>query len=156
MAHYAFLDENNIVTHVIPGKEEGTDGIDWEAFYAAEVGQKCKRTSYNTRNGYHKNENQEPFRKNFAGVGYIYDEEADAFYPPQPNPSWTLNLTTYLWEPPVSVPADAGDIYYEWDEENQKWIRPWFDWDEVEEKWIPKNIPGFTWDEIKNIFVKNN
>ena len=76
MAHYAFLDENNIVTHVIVGKDENEDGIDWEQKYSSIVGQTCKRTSYNTHGGVHVNGGT-PFRKNYAGVGMIYNEQID-------------------------------------------------------------------------------
>jgi hypothetical protein len=83
VAHYAFLDENNIVTEVIVGKDEGEDGIDWEAYYGAFRGQVCKRTSYNTRGGVHTLGGT-PLRKNYAGIGYTYDSERDAFIPPKP------------------------------------------------------------------------
>lgn len=111
MAHYAYLDENNIVTTVIVGKNEGEDGIDWESYYGA------KRTSFNTLGGQHPNGN--PFRKNFAGIGYVYDEERDAFIPPKPFASWTLNEDTCLWEAPVAMPTERGP--YEWDEANLSW-----------------------------------
>lgn len=119
MAHYAFLDENNIVTEVIVGVEEGTDGYDWEQRYGEFRGQACKRTSYNTRGGIHS-EGGTPFRKNYAGIGYRYDENLDAFIAPQPYPSWFLNTLTCLWEPPFPRPND-GKRYY-WDEANQSWI----------------------------------
>jgi hypothetical protein len=70
MAHYAFLDENNIVTEVIVGKNEGEDGIDWQSQYSAIRGQVCKRTSYNTHGGVHSGGGT-PFRKNYAGLGYM-------------------------------------------------------------------------------------
>jgi len=91
MAHYAFLDENNIVTHVIPGN----DGDEWEAFYAQEVGQVCKRTSYNTYGNSHPNGT--PFRGNYAGIGFTYDPVRDAFIAPKPEGDWVLNETTLLW-----------------------------------------------------------
>ena len=72
MAHYAFLDSNNIVTEVIVGKNEGEDGIDWEQWYGEFRGQTCKRTSYSTLGGIHSNGGT-PFRKNYAGFGYTYD-----------------------------------------------------------------------------------
>ena len=99
MAHYAFLDENNIVTEVIVGKEEGEDGVDWEMRYTAMRGRVCKRTSYNTQGGAHLYGGV-PFRKNYAGIGYIYDEERDAFIPPQPDPSWILDEETCSWIDP--------------------------------------------------------
>lgn len=119
MAHYAFLDENNIVTEVIVGVEEGTDGYDWEQRYGEFRGQTCKRTSYNTRGNIHL-EGETPFRKNYAGIGYKYDENLDAFISPQPYPSWSLNISTCLWEPPVPHPNDVKRYY--WDEASQSWI----------------------------------
>ena len=77
MAHYAYLDSSNIVTSVIVGKDENPD-FDWESYYGN--GLKCKRTSYNTRGGVHT-QNGTPFRKNYAGIGYFYDESMDAFIP---------------------------------------------------------------------------
>ena len=118
MAHYAFLDENNIVTEVIVGKNEGEDGIDWEQWYGEFRGQTCKRTSYNTIAGQH-NAGGTPYRKNYAGIGYIYDQARDAFYAQQPYPSWSLNEDSCVWEAPVAYPQD-GDVYM-WDEENQSW-----------------------------------
>jgi hypothetical protein len=88
MAHYAFVDENNIVIEVIVGRNEKeiVDGIsDWESHYAEfRTGLRCFRTSYNTFAGVHK-EGGIPFRKNYAGIGYTYDEERDAFIPPKPD-----------------------------------------------------------------------
>jgi hypothetical protein len=83
MAHYAFLDENNIVTEVIVGKNEGEEGVDWEAHYGAFRGQTCKRTSYNTQGGVHSGGGT-PYRKNYAGIGYTFDAARDAFIPPNP------------------------------------------------------------------------
>lgn len=121
MAHYAFLDENNIVTEVIVGRDEDesvNDITDWEAYYSSVRNQVCKRTSYNTLGGQH-NDGGTPFRKNYAGIGYTYDEQKDAFIPPQPYNSWTLNEETCLWEPPIPYPADDKD--YMWNEENGAW-----------------------------------
>jgi hypothetical protein len=97
MAHYAFLDENSIVTEVITGKDENEDGIDWEQYYGEFRGQVCKRTSYNTRAGTHIS-GGEPFRKNYAGIGYTYDPDRDAFIPPKPDGDYILNEETCLWE----------------------------------------------------------
>lgn len=115
MAHYAFLDENNIVTEVIVGKDEGN--FDWEMQYGSFRGQACKRTSYNTYGGQHPNGT--PFRKNFAGVGYTYDPVRDAFIPPKPYASWVLNENTCLWDAPVAYPDDGKR--YTWDENAQQW-----------------------------------
>ena len=87
MAHYAFIDENNLVVEVIVGRDE-TEG-DWETHYGALRGMTCLRTSYNNN-----------IRKNFAGIGYTYDAERDAFIPPKPHEGdWVLNEETCRWEP---------------------------------------------------------
>jgi hypothetical protein len=109
MAHYAFLDENNIVTEVIVGKNEGEEGIDWEQHYGAFRGQPCKRTSYNTHGGVHSGGGT-PYRKNYAGIGYTYDAGRDAFIPPKPYASWLLDEDTCLWGAPVPYPDD-GKLY---------------------------------------------
>ena len=119
MAHYAFLDENNIVTEVIVGKHEGEDGVDWEQHYGAFRSQSCKRTSYNTSGGVHRLGGT-PFRKNYAGIGYTYDSERDAFIPPTPYASWLLNEDSCLWNAPVPYPDDGN--LYTWDEETLSWV----------------------------------
>jgi hypothetical protein len=119
MAHYAFLDSNNIVTQVIVGKNEGEDGIDWEQYYGEFKGQPCKRTSYNTYGGVHSSGGT-PYRKNYAGIGYTYDASRDAFIPPKPSASWTLNEISCVWEAPTQKPND-GKMYY-WNEEQLAWI----------------------------------
>lgn len=118
MAHYAFLNMQNIVTEVIVGKDETDGNTNWEIHYGNIREQVCKRTSYNTRGGVHVNDGT-PFRKNYAGIGYTYDETRDAFIPPQPYDSWTLNETSCLWEAPVAYPTDGET--YEWNEETQAW-----------------------------------
>ena len=119
MAHYAFLDNSNIVTEVIVGKNEGEENIDWEVHYGNFRGQVCKRTSYNTSGGIHK-EGGTPFRKNYAGIGYSYDSIRDAFISPKPYESWILNEDTCLWEAPVPYPTD-GERYL-WNEEELEWV----------------------------------
>jgi len=119
MAHYAFLDENNVVTEVIPGKDENEGGIDWEQHYGEFRGQLCKRTSYNTIGGVHT-AGGAPFRKNFAGIGFTYDSQRDAFIPPKPFLSWVLNEETCQWEAPVAMPTD-GKIYF-WDDSVASWV----------------------------------
>lgn len=122
MAHYAYLDENNIVTQVIVGKNEGEEGVDWEAYYGA------KRTSYNTRGGIYyipgtdtpDPDQSKAFRKNYACIGFSYDSVRDAFIPPKPYQSWYLNEQTCLWNAPIPYPQDGNN--YEWDEQNQQWI----------------------------------
>ena len=126
MAHYAFLDGNGIVTEVIVGKDEGEDGVDWEQHYGAFRGQTCKRTSYNTHAGVHSGGGT-PFRKNYAGIGYSYNEIRDAFIPPKPYASWLLNEETCLWESPVPYPTDIGTPEnpkrYAWDEITTSWVQ---------------------------------
>ena len=117
MAHYTFLDKNNIVTEVIVGKDEGN--FDWEQQYGSFRGQACKRTSFNTHGGVHANGGV-PFRKNYAGIGYTYDRERDAFIPPQPFDSWVLNEDSCLWEAPTPIPEDGQE--YTWDEGAQQWV----------------------------------
>jgi len=119
MAHYAFLDENNIVTEVIVGKNEGEDGIDWEAHYGAFRGQICKRTSFNTSGGIHA-AGGIPFRKNYAGIGSYYDLQRDAFIAPKPFASWLLDENTCLWNAPTPYPNDGKR--YLWNETTTAWI----------------------------------
>jgi hypothetical protein len=111
MAHYAFLDENNVVTEVIVGKDENEllDGLTPEEWYGNFRKQKCVRTSYNGN-----------IRKNYAGIGFTYDETRDAFIAPKPFSSWILNENTCRWEPPVAYPSD--DKFYYWDEETTSWV----------------------------------
>lgn len=112
MAHYAYIDENSLVTQVIVGPDEGTepDGIDsWEEYFSAKGKGRAVRTSYNHN-----------IRKNYAGIGYIYDEQRDAFIPPKEFDSWVLNETTCRWEPSVAYPEDGG--LYDWDEDAGDWV----------------------------------
>ena len=118
MAHYAFLNMQNIVTEVIVGKDETDGPTNWEMHYGNIREQVCKRTSYNTRGGVHS-EGGTPFRKNYAGIGYTYDFARDAFIPPKPFNSWTLNENSCLWEAPVAMPNDGQQ--YEWNEETTSW-----------------------------------
>ena len=127
MAHYAVLDENNIVTQVFVGRDEDdlAPGVDdWEIYYAPK-GHTVKRTSYNTAGGQHLL-GGEPFRKNYAGIGFSYDEERDAFIPPKPFESWLLDETTCLWEPPVPMPEETDEegnpVPYVWDESAGEWV----------------------------------
>ena len=125
MAHFAKLDANNVVTFVTVGRQED-DGQ--EAALTARTGDVYKQTSYNTRGGVHydPNTNQpsadqsKAFRKNYAGLGYTYDESRDAFIPPKPYASWLLNETTCLWDAPVAYPTDGKR--YTWDEATTLWV----------------------------------
>ena len=126
MTGYAILDENNVVTSVICGKDEtDTDNLpsgcsSWEDYYGG------KRTSRHTRRGVHFGEDGQPdggvaLRKNFAGVGFTYDSVRDAFYEPKRYPSWVLDEDTCLWNAPVSKPTD-NNKYYLWDEDTTSWV----------------------------------
>lgn len=120
VAHYAFIDQNNLVVEVIVGKDEGEDGINWEEHYQEfRPGLVCKRTSYNTMGNIHVGGGT-PFRKNYASIGYTYDAGRDAFIPPQTFPSWTLDEDTCQWKAPVPYPADGQS--YHWDETTQTWL----------------------------------
>ena len=125
MAHYAFLDENNIVTEVIVGKKEGEERPNWEQQYGSFREQLCKRTSFNTIGGVHQLGGT-PFRKNYAGIGYTYDSQRDAFIPPKPFNSWVLNEDTCLWNAPVAMPELTQEQidnrnYYSWNETTKNW-----------------------------------
>ena len=123
MAHFAQLDDNNIVTQVIvvantdtadaTGVEKESIGI---AFCERLLGGNWKQTSYNGN-----------LRKNYAGFGYSFDAERDAFIPPKPFNSWVLDEDTCLWNAPVAMPEDAGTgdppIRYTWNEETISWLR---------------------------------
>jgi hypothetical protein len=116
MAHYAFLDENNIVTEVIVGKDESN--FNWEQQYGMFRGQLCKRTSYNTIGGVHQLGGT-PFRKNYAGIGFTYDQTRDAFIAPKPYSSWLLNEESCQWESPIPYPQDGNK--YTWNETIKNW-----------------------------------
>lgn len=109
MAHYAYLDENNIVVAVIVGKEETEliDGLNPETYYAQGTPYTVRRTSYNGK-----------IRKQYAGIGFSYDAQNDVFIAPQPYPSWSLN-ENFDWQAPTPKPNDF-DCY--WDETNLSWI----------------------------------
>lgn len=113
MAHYALLNGSGVVVQVIVGSSD-----DQEAAYAELFGLACKRTSYNTRGGVHV-AGGTPYRKNYAGIGYTYDAGRDAFIPPAPYASWTLNEDACLWEPPAPMPTDGK--FYRWNEASENW-----------------------------------
>ena len=118
MAHYAFLDENNIVIEVIVGINETQliEGKSPAQWYEEFRNQKCVQTSYNTSGGVHANGGT-PLNKNYAGIGYSWD--GTGFAAPQPFPSWTLDKETYLWTAPVAMPTDGKP--YSWNEDSKSW-----------------------------------
>lgn len=113
IAHYAFLDDNWVVTEVITGIDETEliEGVTPEQWYANFRGQRCVRTSYNGN-----------IRKNYAGIGYTYDTDRDAFIPPKPFASWVLDEETCRWEAPVAYPEAAEGEFYSWDEDTTSWV----------------------------------
>jgi hypothetical protein len=117
MAYFAKLDENNVVTQVISIANSDTadaNGVEKEhigaAFCERLFGGTWKQTSYNNN-----------IRKNYAGIGFTYQEDIDAFVPPKPFASWLLNEQTAQWEAPVAMPDDGKK--YEWNEDSQSWIQ---------------------------------
>ena len=116
MAHFAKLDQENIVIFVTFGRNED-DGKENEL--SARTGDVYKQTSYNTHGGVHELGGT-PFRKNFAGIGYKYDVQRDAFIPPKQYQSWVLNENTCLWEAPTPMPTDGKR--YSWDEPTLAWV----------------------------------
>ena len=116
MSHFAKI-ENGIVTQVIVAEQDFID--------SGAVGQGWIQTSYNTRGGVHYGADGQPdggvaLRKNYAGIGFTYDEQRDAFIAPKPFPSWTLNESTCYWDSPIPMPMD-GKIYI-WEEQTQTWV----------------------------------
>lgn len=118
MAHFAQIDENNVVVQVLVVPDEQEDR--GQEFLADDLGLGgvWKKTSYNTAGGIHVNGGI-PFRKNYAGIGYTFDAARDAFIPPKPFASWTLNEDTCFWQAPVPMPTDGA--VYTWNEDDQRW-----------------------------------
>jgi hypothetical protein len=107
MGHFAKV-ENGVVTNVIVADQEDIVGLDGQWI----------QTSYNTWGGVHS-QGGVPLRKNYAGIGFLYDAERDAFILPKPYASWVLNEDTCLWDAPVAMPTDGGR--YTWNEDTQNW-----------------------------------
>jgi len=125
MAHYAVLDSDNTVTMVFVGRDDVVTGIDdWETYYAPE-GFTVKQTSYNTYGGVHYTDRvpsadqSKALRFNYAGISFTYDENRDAFIPPQPYASWVLDEDTCLWVAPIAYPAEG---MHTWDEAAGDWV----------------------------------
>jgi hypothetical protein len=130
MASYALLNDDNFVTSVISGVDETilVENNHPEIYYSNLYNCTVKRTSYNTKGNIHYNsfdnkislDQSKAFRKNYAGIGYYYDSIRDAFIPPKPFPSWTLNEQSCLWQSPIPYPNDGK--MYQWNEEIGNWI----------------------------------
>lgn len=113
MSHFAQIDNNNVVVQVIVAEQDFIN--------SGAVGDPVKwiQTSYNTLGGVHRNGGT-PLRKNYAGIGYTYDADRDAFIPPKPFPSWVLDEDTCQWNAPVAMPTDGKR--YTWDEVAVNWV----------------------------------
>jgi len=122
MAHFAKLDENNLVTFVTAGRQED-DGLEEEL--NARTGDVYRQTSYNTRGGIHYTDGEpsadqsKALRFNYAGIGFTYDADREAFIPPIPYPSWVLDEATCQWVAPIAYPAEGDHV---WDEEAGDWV----------------------------------
>jgi hypothetical protein len=125
MSHFAKLDNNKLVIFVTVGRQED-DGKEEEL--CARTGEVYRQTSYNTRGGIHydpetgeaSEDQSKALRKNYAGIGYTYDETRDAFIPPKPYASWLLDENSCLWSAPVPYPDDGE--WYQWDESTGDWV----------------------------------
>jgi len=120
MSHYAQLDKNNVVAFVIHAKSN-----DKEDEFTESTGDVYRQTSYNTYGGVHYTDGEpsadqsKALRFNYAGIGFTYDENRDAFIPPQPYPSWVLDEDTCLWVAPIAYPAEGHHV---WDEQAGDWV----------------------------------
>lgn len=125
MAHWAELDENNVVTRVLVGDNNDPAGDEGYQWLIDNLGGTWVKTSYNAIGGKRRNPEtneitDEPgFRKNYAGIGYTYDAERDAFIPPKPFNSWILNEDTCIWDAPTPMPEDGK--LYSWNEDTSSW-----------------------------------
>jgi len=124
MSHFAKIDpDTNLVTFVTVGRQED-DGLEEEL--NARTNDVYRQTSYNTQGGVHYTDGEpsadqsKALRYNYAGIGFTYDADRDAFIPPQPYASWVLDEATCLWVAPIDYPADGGQ--YVWDEETTDWV----------------------------------
>ena len=155
MGHFALLNSENIVTFVTVSRDEDDNR---ELEISQQTGDKYRRTSYNTRGGVHyKSDNNTPsedqtkaFRKNYAGLGYSYDEQRDAFIPPKPYPSWILDEFSCLWDSPIPYPDITNvplpyQIYnrYFWNEDIVNWLlqKPFESWELIEDSYYISPTP---------------
>ena len=144
MAHWAEIDENNLVVRVTVGTD---DGHEW---LVENIGGVWVQTSYNTRGGVHYNpetgqpsaDQSKALRYNYAGIGFTYDEDRDAFIPPKPFDSWVLDEGTCLWVAPIPYPEDGGE--YTWDEDGGDWVEV------VNETTYIPDEDGGDWVEVVN------
>jgi len=118
MAHWAEIDTNNKVINVVVTDNNDPNGDEGYQWLIDNLGGRWVKTSFNTFEGKHLLGGI-PLRKNYAAIGFTYDEERDAFIAPSPYPSWLLNEETCAWYPPVPLPID--EYYYDWNEETKSW-----------------------------------
>lgn len=151
MAHFAQIDENNIVTEVLVLDNEGTVEA-CHAFLVENLGGTWIQTSYNTYRNQHALGGT-PLRKNYAGIGYTYDESRDAFIEPQTYPSWVFNEDVCGWDPPVPFPEDTPHVH--WDEGTTSWVAndkpdqpfPSWVWSDDNWWWDPPVLPPEDFDD---------
>jgi len=120
MAHFAQLDENNIVIQVI--SVENSEIVDAQNVEQESLGVAFCQTLFGSDTQWKQTSYNSNFRKNFAGIGFKYDSTRDAFISPQPFPSWILNESDCSWRSPVDLPNDYDEVIYNWDEDNQAWV----------------------------------
>jgi hypothetical protein len=126
MAHWAELDSNNVVTRVLVGDNNDPAGDEGYQWLIDNLGGTWVKTSYNAVGGKWRNPetneitNNPGFRKNYAGIGYVYDAQRDAFIPPKPFNSWVLDEETCIWNAPIAMPNDGK--FYRWDEDTVSWV----------------------------------
>jgi hypothetical protein len=163
MGHYAQVNKDNIVVQVLTTNDNDENVEQW---LLGSFGPTWLKVSYNTRGGIHYGKDNKPdggipVRYNYPGVGYLYDPEADAFYCNTNLPSWVLNKTTYLWEPPIPKPENLVAI---WNEETVSWDlipSPYPSWIYIDNGWFPPTPcpgsgPGWSWDEESISWIRDN
>jgi hypothetical protein len=119
MAHFAQVDENNIVIQVLVTDDNDPNGDEGYQWLVDNFGGSWIKTSYNTRANQHT-KGKEPVRGNYANIGMTYDQERDVFLHPKPFPSWVIDEDTFLWRPPIDAPDPFGS--YTWDEASLSWF----------------------------------
>lgn len=120
MAHFAQLDENNIVLQVV--SIENSEIVDEQNVEQESLGIAFCQTLFGSDTQWKQTSYNHNFRKNYAGIGFKYDSTRDAFIAPQPFPSWVLNESDCSWRSPVDLPDDYDEVIYNWDEDNQAWV----------------------------------
>ena len=120
MAHFAKLDDNNVVIHVSVINDKNT--IDENGQESEELGIQYLKSIHGEDTIWKQTSYNDNLKKMYAGIGYIYNEQYDVFLPPKPFPSWVLNTESFEWESPIQRPYKEGVVYY-WDENNMSWVK---------------------------------